>query len=184
MKTLERCFDKKIDREMSNIVDTVEDRIQNAILIAIDSLITPNIELVIMSKNASSGREANSVMASSEHGEHIGITAPSENVSERNNTLHVLNVNDDTQNIFPDEVSELSIPGTHFDRQPHTHHTNPDYIFFPVSKINVQIVILLVKCRKRFGELFSLSVCLVFRILKIKVSKLNVSVSLFVHRTG
>ena len=32
VKTLERCFNERIDREMSNIVDTVEDRIQNAIL--------------------------------------------------------------------------------------------------------------------------------------------------------
>ena len=31
VKTLERCFNEKIDTEMSNIVDTVEDRIQNAI---------------------------------------------------------------------------------------------------------------------------------------------------------
>ena len=31
VKTLERCFNEKIDREMSNIVDTVEDRMQNAI---------------------------------------------------------------------------------------------------------------------------------------------------------
>ena len=31
VKTLERCLIEKIDREMSNIVDTVEDRIQNAI---------------------------------------------------------------------------------------------------------------------------------------------------------
>ena len=32
VKTLERCFNERIDREMSNIIDTVEDRIQNAIL--------------------------------------------------------------------------------------------------------------------------------------------------------
>ena len=31
VKSLERCFNERIDREMSNIVDTVEDRIQNAI---------------------------------------------------------------------------------------------------------------------------------------------------------
>ena len=35
VKILERCFNERIDREMSNIVDTVEDRIQNAILTAI-----------------------------------------------------------------------------------------------------------------------------------------------------
>ena len=45
-----------------------------------------------------------------------------ENVSKRNNTLHVFNTNDETQIDIPDEVSELSVPGTHYDRQPHTHH--------------------------------------------------------------
>ena len=38
VKTLERCFNESIDREMNNIVDTVEDRIQNAILTAIDNI--------------------------------------------------------------------------------------------------------------------------------------------------
>ena len=33
-KALERFFNEKIDRELNNIVDTVEDRIQNAILTA------------------------------------------------------------------------------------------------------------------------------------------------------
>ena len=36
--------------------------------------------------------------------------------------LHVSNVNDETRHNFPDEVSELSAPNTHFDRQTHTHH--------------------------------------------------------------
>ena len=81
---------------MINIFDTIEDRIQNAILTAIDSIFAPKIELAIMSMNASSGRDATSVTARSERGEHIGITALFENVSKRNNTLHVLNVIDET----------------------------------------------------------------------------------------
>ena len=44
VKTLERCFNEKIDKEMGNIVDTVEDGIQNAIVTAIDGIITPKIE--------------------------------------------------------------------------------------------------------------------------------------------
>ena len=44
VKTLERSFNEKIDREMNNIVDTVEDRIQNTILTAIDKIIAPKIE--------------------------------------------------------------------------------------------------------------------------------------------
>ena len=101
VKTFKRCFNEGIDREMWNIVDTVEDRIQNAILTAIGSDFTPKIELAVRSKNASIERDANS-----ELGERIGITPFFENVFERNNTLHLLNTNDETRNNIPDEVSE------------------------------------------------------------------------------
>ena len=43
VKTLERCFNERIDRKMSNIVDTVEDRIQNSFLTTIDNIVAPNI---------------------------------------------------------------------------------------------------------------------------------------------
>ena len=63
-----------------------------------------------------------SVSANSERREHVGINASFENASENNNTLGVSNVNAETRHNIPDEVSELSVPKTHFDRQPHTHH--------------------------------------------------------------
>ena len=47
VKTLERCFNERIDREMSNVVDTVDDRIQNSILTAIENIVAPKIELAI-----------------------------------------------------------------------------------------------------------------------------------------
>ena len=123
VKTLERCFNERIDREMNNIVDTVEDRIQNAILTAIDNIIVPKIELAIRSVNASSGRDVTSVTANSERGERVGINASFENASENNNTLHVPSVSDETRLNIPDEVGELSVPETRFDRQPHTPHS-------------------------------------------------------------
>ena len=122
VKTLERCFNERIDREMDNIVDTVEDRIQNAILTCIENNVAPKIELAIRSINASSGRDATSVTANSERGERVGINASFENASENNNTLCVPNVSDETRLNIPDEVSELSVPETRFDRQPQTHH--------------------------------------------------------------
>ena len=122
VKTLERCFNGRIDREMSNIVDTVEDRIQNAILTAIDNIVAPKIELAIRSINASSGRDVTRVTANSERGERVGVNASFENASENNNILRVSNVNDETRQNIPDEVNELSVPETHFDRQPQTHH--------------------------------------------------------------
>ena len=123
VKTLERCFTERIDREMSFIVDTVEDRIQNAILTAIDNIVAPKIELAVRSNNASSGRDVTSVSANSERREHVGINTSFESASENNNTVGVSNVIDETRHNIPDEVSELSVPETHFDRQAHTYHS-------------------------------------------------------------
>ena len=118
VETLERCFNERIDREISNTVDTVEDRIQNAILTTIDIIVTPKIELAIRSINACSGRDATSASAGSERTEHVGINASFENASVNDNTLGVSNVNDETRHDIPDEVSELSFPETRFNRQP------------------------------------------------------------------
>ena len=96
VKTLERCFKERIDTEMSNIVDTVEDRTQNAILTALENIVAPKIELAIRSKNASFGRDATSVSAKSERRERVGINASFENASKNNDTLDVSNVNDET----------------------------------------------------------------------------------------
>ena len=135
VKFLERCFNERIDRERSNIVDTVEDRIQNAILTAIDNIVAPRIELAIRSMNASSGRDATivpansairsikafsgrdatSVAANSERGEHVRINAYFENASGYNKSLGVSNVKDETRHNIPDDVSVLSVPETHFD---------------------------------------------------------------------
>ena len=122
VKTLERRFNERIDKEMCNIVDTVEDRIQNAILTAIDNIVAPKIELAIRSINASSGRDVTSVSANSERREHGGINPPFVSASEDNNLLSVTNINDEPRYNTQDAVSELSATGIHFDRQSHTHH--------------------------------------------------------------
>ena len=70
VKTLERFFSERIDKEMSNIVDTVQDRIQNAILTAIDGFVAPKIYLAIRSINA---QDATSVTANSERGNTLGL---------------------------------------------------------------------------------------------------------------
>ena len=122
VKTLERCFNERIDREMSNIVDTVEDRIQNAVLTAIDNIVTPKIELAIRSINASSGRDVTSESGNSERREYEGINASFENASANNRTLGMANTNDETRHDFHDGVSELPVLEAQFDRQLPTHH--------------------------------------------------------------
>ena len=89
---------------------------------AIDIILAPKIELAIRSIIASFGRDATSVTTNSQPGEHVGITVPFEKASENTNKMHMSIVNDETRDIIPDEVSELSVPETRFDRQSQNHH--------------------------------------------------------------
>ena len=122
LKFLENCFNEGIDREMSNIVDTVEDRIQNTILTAIENIIAPKIELVVRLVNASSRRDMASRITESEREERVGMTAPFENASGNNDRFYVSNMNDEARSNIPGEVSELSVPESRFNRQSHTCH--------------------------------------------------------------
>ena len=126
VQTFERCLTDMIEREMGNFVGTVESRIQNAILTAIDNIITPRIELAVRSRNASSERDAASVTVNSERGKDTGITASFETVSdtERNNAFHQMITNDETRVNIPEKVSEFSVSRRHLDRQPHGNHKN------------------------------------------------------------
>ena len=85
-------------------------------------MVASKIELAIRSINASSGRDATSVAANSERGEHVGILTSLENASGNNIVLYALNGNDRTRNDISDEVGEWSVPEKRFDRQTHTHH--------------------------------------------------------------
>ena len=107
---------------MNTIVDTVEHKIQNELLTAIDKTVGPKIELAIRSINASSGGDASSVAADTDRRESVRIIAAFENASENNNIQQIINRNDETGNNVPDEASELSVPETRFDGQSHTHH--------------------------------------------------------------
>ena len=115
-----------IEREMGNFVGTVEGRIQNAILTAINNFSTPRIELAVSSRNASSERYTASVTVNSERGKDTGITASFETVSDtdRNNALHQIITNDETRVNIPEKVSEFSVSRGNPDRQPHAHHKN------------------------------------------------------------
>ena len=93
--TLERNLTGSITKEMSNVIETVEDRIQNAILTAMDPVITPRIELAVNLMNTFSARDW-SVTANSEYGEEVWISAPYGNVSERKSTFRELNITNET----------------------------------------------------------------------------------------
>ena len=132
VKTLERCFNERIDRKMSNIVDTVDERIQNSLLTAIENIVAPKTktELAIRSTNASSGRDVTSVTANSERAENIGINTLFEDASGNKSIPYASNVIDETRHNIPNEVSELSVPETQFERQARTHQNSANFELF------------------------------------------------------
>ena len=103
VQTLERCLNERNDREIGDIVDTVEDWNQNAILNPSDNIVTARVELAVVSINASSGRDATSVRTDSGGEERNGVNVPPANVSERNNTMRALNTNDETRKNISDQ---------------------------------------------------------------------------------
>ena len=107
---------------MGSIVDTVESRIQKAILTASDITSPPRIELAVRSMDASAGRNTTNITANSERGERIGITAFFKNAPKKNNRFQGLNLNDDTCRNILDKVRKLSVTETHFDRKLHNRH--------------------------------------------------------------
>ena len=110
VQTLERSVARRIVRDLGNIVNTVKDRSQSAILTVIDNIVTARIELTFSSIKMSYGRDTTSVKANLERGEHMGINICFQNESKMNSTFLELNANDSTrENIF-DEASELSVP--------------------------------------------------------------------------
>ena len=90
---------------------------------AIDNIITPRIELAVRSTTASTEQDTTIVTANLDRVERAGITASFENVSERNNTNHELNANDETRQNIPYKVSEFLATITRFDQQSHTHYS-------------------------------------------------------------
>ena len=90
---------------MGDIVDTLEKRIQNGNLTAIEKIITPRFELRVRSINVCFGWDFASVTANSEPRDHTEITALSENVFARSNPFLELNAKDETRGNIPDKVS-------------------------------------------------------------------------------
>ena len=122
IQILGKLFNEQIDSEMINIVETNEDTIQNATLIAIDNIITPKIGLAVSSIGTSFARDAVIFIGNWERGEHLGVIGSFENATDRIKTFQELNTSAETCGSTPEKFSKLWVPRTHFDWQSHSHH--------------------------------------------------------------
>ena len=113
-----------IATQMVNNVDTAKDRVQEAILAAMENGETLRIELAVGSRNISFEGYAGCVNTHSERGDWVGVNASLKKVCDKYYTFHELSMNAETQGYIPDKVSEFPFPRTHIDQQIQTHNSH------------------------------------------------------------
>ena len=72
MHVLEKKIVRKMRNEVDSVIITVATRVQGAILFAVETFVTPRVELAMKSANAPSGRDVDSVVPNPEQCDFSG----------------------------------------------------------------------------------------------------------------
>ena len=133
MHTFEENFVGKVQSEIDSVLTTVESRIQDAALLAIENLVIPRVELATKSINASSGRSVYGIVLDPDRKDFSGNTESLKMAASSSINSHKdLNRIDETRGNITIEGSDLLVNEKNFDRQTHTHHS---LTFFPSLSI-------------------------------------------------
>ena len=123
MYTLEKNIVNKLRNEVDSVMTTVETRVHDPVLSAIENLVILRVELAIKLLFASSGRGVDRVVLDpdqrvfSQYIESLHLTA-----SIRINSHTDRNRNDETRGNFTVKGGDLLVNERNIDRQTHTHH--------------------------------------------------------------
>ena len=126
MHTLKKNFVSKARSEVDSVKITFESRIQDTVLTAIESLVTPRVELAMKSTKESSGRCVDGNVLEPDHRDFSGkIEGLKKAASSRINSHTDSNKIDETRGYITVEEGYLLVNDKNIDRQTHTHHNNP-----------------------------------------------------------
>ena len=124
LHTLEENIVKKVRREVDNLMTSVETRIQDAVLTAIENLVIPSVELALKSANAPSERSVDGIVLDPDQRDFLSkieglrMTAPS-----RINSHTDINRIDETRANITVEEGDLLVNEKNIDRQTYAHHS-------------------------------------------------------------
>ena len=123
---IERNFADRIRKEVDSAVTAVENRVQGAILSAMDNVVIQRVEVAVRFITGSSGRRPNSVF---QNPYHRDISGNVENTllmaaSSRADVNIDQDKNDETRNDQSFEDGYFTPLRPNNDRQSHTHHNN------------------------------------------------------------
>ena len=122
--TLEDYIVSKVQSEVDNVITTIETRVQDALLTAIENLVIPRVELALKSANASSGRSVDSNVLEPDQRDFSGnIEGLQMTALSRINSRTDSNRIDETRDNITVEEGDLLVNERNIDRQTHTHHS-------------------------------------------------------------
>ena len=105
---------------------TVEPKVQDAVLIAIEILLIPRMELAMKLANATSERSIDgNVLEAGQRDFSGNVERLQMTASSRIHSRTKLNRVDETRGNITIEEVDLMVNEKNIDRQSHTHHTNP-----------------------------------------------------------
>ena len=121
---IENDIDDQITRAVSSAVMTVENRMHDAILTAIDNVVIPRVGMAVKSITGSTGHGTNSKVQNPDRRDFIGHikNTPLMSASSRLDLDAELNRNDETRNNEDFEEGDFPALRPNYDRRMHAHH--------------------------------------------------------------
>ena len=120
MHTLEENIVSKVRSKLDNVMTTVETRVQDAVLTAIENSVSPRVVLAMKSASASSGRNVEGNVLEPDERDFSGnIEGLQRIASHRLNSRTDLNRIDETRGNITVEESDLLVNERNIDRQTH-----------------------------------------------------------------
>ena len=141
MHTLEKNIVSKVRSEVASAMTTVETRVHDELMIAIEKTVIPRVHKARKSANTSSGGGVGIVALESDHRDLSGNFEGLQLItSSKINSYTDLNSFDETRGKTTVEGVDLTVNEKHIDRQTHNHHNFTSSPFFCI-KTNVWKVI-------------------------------------------
>ena len=143
----------KIKKAVDNAVMTVEKRVHDAILTAMDNVTIPRVEIAVRSVTESAGQEPNSVVQNAGQRDFSGNRedTPLMWASNRLDSSFDQDRNDETRNVDSFEDGNFPASRLNYDRRAHTHHSNTKILAIEFPELSFQ------KCIMKLGKLLLFS---------------------------
>ena len=123
--TLEENIVSKVQNEVNIVMKSVETRVQDAVLTAIEILVIPRVELAMKPANAHPERSVDGNVLEPDQRDFLGnIEGLQMTTSSRINSHTDLNRIDDTRGNITIEEGDLLVKEKNTDRPTYTHHND------------------------------------------------------------